>query len=210
MSTAYHPQTNGQTEVVNRCLECFLRCMTGEKPKEWSKWLSMAEFWYNTNFHSSIPTTPFKVMYGQTPPIHIPIWLEIVVWNQLIQAREEVIRMLKFHLKRAQDRMKNQANKHRSDRSFEVGSWVYLKLQPHRQVTARQGPYHKLSAKFYGPFLIEEKILPSLPPPPRLGAEQSKQLSSSLGAVAYRPSCSNGKSNSKPLISYAFTAEAML
>ncbi|GKF38079.1 retrotransposable element Tf2 [Tanacetum coccineum] len=109
-------------------------------------------------------------MYGQTPPIHIPIWLEIVVWNQLIQAREEVIRMLKFHLKRAQDRMKNQANKHRSDRSFEVGSWVYLKLQPHRQVTARQGPYHKLSAKFYGPFLIEEKI----------------------GAVAYRLKLPNG------------------
>ncbi|GJW87045.1 reverse transcriptase [Tanacetum coccineum] len=73
--------------------------------------------------------------------------------------QEKGDKLLKIHMKRAHDRMKSQANKHRSDRSFEVGSWVYLKLQPpHRQVTARQGPYHKLSAKFYGPFMIEEKI----------------------------------------------------
>ena len=66
--------------------------------------------------------------------------------------------MLQFHMKRAQDRMRSQANKHRTDRQFEVGNWVYLKLQPHRQVTVRQGQQHKLSAKFYGPFLVEEKI----------------------------------------------------
>ena len=60
-------------------------------------------------------------------------------------------------MKRAQDRMRNQANKYRTDREFEVGTWV-LKLQPHRQVTVRQGQQHKLSAKFYGPFLVEEKI----------------------------------------------------
>ena len=66
--------------------------------------------------------------------------------------------MLKFHLKRSQDRMQNQANKHRTDRHFDVGTWVYLKLQPHRQVTVRQGQQHKLSSKFYGPFLIEERI----------------------------------------------------
>ncbi|GJW52952.1 putative mitochondrial protein [Tanacetum coccineum] len=67
-STAYHPQSDGQTKVVNRCLETYLRCMTGEKPKEWSKWLSLAEYWYNTNFHTSIQTTPYEAVYGQPLP----------------------------------------------------------------------------------------------------------------------------------------------
>ncbi|GKD92384.1 putative mitochondrial protein, partial [Tanacetum coccineum] len=43
MSTAYHPQIDGQTEIVNKCFECFLRCVTEERPKEWTLWLPMAE-----------------------------------------------------------------------------------------------------------------------------------------------------------------------
>ena len=66
MSTAYHPQSDGQTEVVNRCVETYLRCMTSDKPTMWSKWLPLAEFWYNTNFHT------YEVVYGQSPPMHLP------------------------------------------------------------------------------------------------------------------------------------------
>ena len=72
LSSAYHPQSDGQTEVINRCLEGYLRCMTGEKPAEWMLWLPLAEWWYNTNWHSSIGVTPFEVIYGQPPPLHIP------------------------------------------------------------------------------------------------------------------------------------------
>nr|GEX30991.1 retrotransposable element Tf2 [Tanacetum cinerariifolium] len=78
--------------------------------------------------------------------------------DRTLQAREEAIKVLKFHLKRSQDRMRNQANKHMTDRQFEVGDWVYLRLQPHRQVSIRQGQQHKLSLKYHGPFKVVERI----------------------------------------------------
>ena len=129
MSTAYHPQTDGQLELVNRCLECYLRYMSGEKPKEWTQWIAMAEFWYNTNFHSAIQATPFEVLYGQSPPIHMPYLpgeSNVEAVDRSMQAREQVVEMLKFHLKRAQDRMKSLADKHRTDREFEEGVSIYL------------------------------------------------------------------------------------
>ncbi|GJY42186.1 retrotransposon-related protein [Tanacetum coccineum] len=161
MSTAYHPQTDGQTEVVNRCLEGYLRCMTGEHPKEWAKWLPLAELWYNTNYHSAINTTPFEVVYGQTPPIHVPYLggvSKVEAVDRSLKARELAIQVLKFHLKRAQNRMKQHADKGRSERILEVGDWVLLKLQPHRQVTLRRDKQHKFSAKYYGPYKVLEKI----------------------------------------------------
>jgi transposase InsO family protein len=65
MNTPHHPQTDGQTERVNQSLECFLCCFITANPHHWTKWLSLCEFWYNTNWHSSLGKTPFEVLYGR-------------------------------------------------------------------------------------------------------------------------------------------------
>jgi len=59
LSSSYHPQTDGQTEVLSRCLENYLRCMFVQNPKDWVNWLPLAEWWYNTTYQSAIQKTPF-------------------------------------------------------------------------------------------------------------------------------------------------------
>ncbi|GJV74656.1 hypothetical protein Tco_1506240 [Tanacetum coccineum] len=73
-------------------------------------------------------------------------------------AREVAIDVLKFHLESAQNKMKSFTDKGRTDGKFEIGMWVYLKLQPHRQVSIRKGQQHKLSPEYYGPFKICAKV----------------------------------------------------
>ena len=68
LSTSYHPQTDGQTEAVNKCLETYLRCFTLEKQHLWVQWLPLAEWWYNTNYHATTKMTPYEAVYGQLPP----------------------------------------------------------------------------------------------------------------------------------------------
>ncbi|GKA38754.1 ty3-gypsy retrotransposon protein [Tanacetum coccineum] len=140
MSSAYHPQTDGQTEAVNKTLECYLRCMTGETPKEWTKWLPLAEFWYNTKFHTSANTTPFEIVYGQTPPQYVTYEVgecNVEAVDRTLVARDQAIKLLQFYLQRAQDRMKTMADK---------------------QHSVRKSVQHKLSAKYHGPFKVLKKV----------------------------------------------------
>lgn len=135
--------------------------MCCEQPTTWSNWLSLAEWWYNTNFHSSIHTTPYDVVYGQPPSIHLPYlqgeYANLTV-DRPLNAREAAKKLLQFHLTRAQNRMSQQANKYRSDRTFVVGDFVFLKLQPYRQHPLRHNSFHKLLPKFYGPFKVIDRI----------------------------------------------------
>lgn len=132
-SSAYHPQSDGQTESLNKCLETYLRCYAGAKPKDWSLWLPMAEWWYNTNHHSSTRLTPFEAVYGYSPPSllsYVPgTSANLAVDTQLID-RNTLIGILKEHLQQAQNRMKLQADKNRTEREFTEGDWVYLRCNP--------------------------------------------------------------------------------
>jgi hypothetical protein len=68
MSTTYHPWTNGQTQVVNKCLETYLHCFVSDKQHHWVQWLPLAEWSYNTSYHTTPKMTPYETVYGKQPP----------------------------------------------------------------------------------------------------------------------------------------------
>lgn len=161
MSSAYHPESDGQTEVVNRCLETYLRCFIADQPKTWVSWVHWAEYWFNTNYHAATEKTPFEIVYGRPPP-KLTRWLQgetrvEAVQRELID-RDEALRQLKNQLLKAQERMKNQVDKKRLDKSFAVGEWVFVKLRAHRQKSVVTRINAKLSARYYGPYPILERI----------------------------------------------------
>ncbi|MCH83302.1 transposon Tf2-1 polyprotein, partial [Trifolium medium] len=161
MSTAYHPESDGQTEVVNRCLETYLRCFIADQPRTWVSWVHWAEYWFNTTFHSTTEKTPFEIVYGRPPPL-LSRWVQGETRVEAVQRdlldRDEALRQLKSQLLRAQEKMKSQADKRRTDRSFICGEWVFVKLRAHRQQSVVTRINAKLAARYYGPYPIVEKI----------------------------------------------------
>lgn len=112
-STAYHPQTDGQSEVVNRSIETYLRCFVSETPKQWARWLAWAEYWYNTLHHTSAKATPFKILYDRDPPQLVYYGRETTPISQVeqyLEERDKRLQELKKHLLRAQQLMKRQAD----------------------------------------------------------------------------------------------------
>lgn len=83
---------------------------------------------------------------------------EVLEVDRSLTSRELKLQLLKFHLHRSQQRMMDQANKHRVDLQFQVGDWVYLKIQPYRQLTLSSKHFSKLSFKYYGPYQIVQKV----------------------------------------------------
>jgi hypothetical protein len=148
----YHPQTDGHTERVNQCLKNYLRCMAFLAPKKWSSWLPMAEWWYNTSYHTSLKCAPFEALHRYKPPmiyeVKIPR-LEATSIDFLLQKQQIIAKL----------REDNEiCRQKRSEREFLVGDMVYLKMQPFRHNAFKHHQKLKLTTKYYGPFRVLQKI----------------------------------------------------
>ena len=124
MSSAYHPQIDGQTEVVNRSLEHYLRAFATDKPASWVEWLPLAEFWFNTNFHTSLKLTIFEILYGYPPPRlmdYVPGSTKVESVDAHLKSRQQLTSFLRHNLVAAQESMQLYSDKHITERSFAMG-----------------------------------------------------------------------------------------
>ncbi|KAL0381936.1 UNVERIFIED_CONTAM: Transposon Ty3-I Gag-Pol polyprotein [Sesamum latifolium] len=135
-STAFHPQTDGQSERTIQTLEDMMRACVIEFRGNWDDHLPLIEFAYNNSFHSSIRMAPYEALYGRKYRSSI-CWdiegLRQLEGPELVQETVDKIQTVKQCLKAAQDRQKSYVNKHRREMEYEVGEKVFLRVSPWRK-----------------------------------------------------------------------------
>ncbi|GJT81699.1 putative reverse transcriptase domain-containing protein [Tanacetum coccineum] len=162
MSTAYHPQTDGQSEHAIQTLEDMLRACILDFEGSWDVHLPLVEFSYNNSYHSSVRYASFEALYGRKccSPI---MWAEVgegqLIGPELVQETTEKISQIKDRLKVAHDRQKRYDNKRRKPLEFSIGDHVLLKVSPWKGMV-RFGKKGKLAPRFVGLFEIVEKVGP--------------------------------------------------
>ncbi|KAK1423394.1 hypothetical protein QVD17_18696 [Tagetes erecta] len=160
ISTAYHPQTDGQSERTIQTLEDMLRACSIDFGGSWDKYLPLAEFSYNNSYHSSIKMPPFEMLYGRkcrTPVCWGEVGQRELENKEVVEATNEKIDQIRAHLKAAQDRQKSYADKRRRPIEFQEGDYVMLKVSPWKGVI-RFRKRGKLSPRFIGPFKIINRV----------------------------------------------------
>jgi hypothetical protein len=158
-SSAYHPQTDGQTKRVNQILEDMLRACALKDKKSWDICLPYAEFSYNNSYQECLKMSPFEVLYGckcQTPLFWNEPRENQVSGTQILREVERQVQAIRENLQLAQSRHKSYAD-HRSRKwSFQVRDFVYLKVTPMRGLR-RFRMHRKLAPGYIGPFKILEE-----------------------------------------------------
>eukprot|EP00923_Selenidium_pygospionis_P012090 GHVN01020568.1.p1 GENE.GHVN01020568.1~~GHVN01020568.1.p1 ORF type:complete len:290 (+),score=33.77 GHVN01020568.1:377-1246(+) len=161
LSTAYHPETDGITDRANRTIEQMLRCFVGDRPTEWDKWLSSAEFAYNNTPQNSTRLTPFFCMYGEHPlqpsffsnTFKIRTAVDPTAASFVTNAQERV-EMARRNLLSAQQRQRAYVDRRWRELEFNVGDSVWLSTK-HLNIHPSS---RKLAPKFVGPFKVLRRV----------------------------------------------------
>ncbi|GKA69153.1 putative reverse transcriptase domain-containing protein [Tanacetum coccineum] len=160
ISTAYHPETDGQSERTIQTLEDMLRACVIVLEKGWEKYLPLVEFSYNNSYHASIKAAPFEAHYGQK--CRSPVcWAEVgdvqLTGPEIIHETTKKIVQIRQRLQAARDRQRSCANVRRKPLEFQVGDQVMLKVSPRKGVI-RFGKQVKLNPWYIGPFKILKRV----------------------------------------------------
>jgi hypothetical protein len=161
-SSAYHPQTDGQTERVNQILEDMLRACAIDCGKNWDKYLSLAEFAYNNSYESSLKMAPFEALYGRrcrTPLNWSQPGEREIFGPDLVTEADWKVKLIWNNLEAAQARQKSYHDKRRKPLQFKVGDFVYLKVSPTKGVQMF-GIKGKLAPRYIGPYETMEACGP--------------------------------------------------
>ena len=161
LSSAFRPETDGQSEVTNRILGVYLRCLAGDHPRSSLHWLPWAEYCYNSSYQSALQTTPFQVVYGKPPPTLLsyePGVARVVALDRQLQERDVFLADIRERLLQAQDYMKEYHDKTHRRVEFEVGEWVWLRLHHRAAASVKGASSSKLSPRYYGLFQILQRV----------------------------------------------------
>jgi len=161
LPTAFHPQTDGQTERVNQELEQYLRMFIDYRQKQWPDWLGIAEFTYNNKVHSSTKMSPFKANYGQDPRMEFEMRRKgkYEGAEKFVIKMKEVQEEVKAALGKAQEEIKKYTNRKRAKvDEYKVEDLVMLSTKDLKYQMVRRRT-EKLMERFVGPYKIKKIIL---------------------------------------------------
>jgi len=160
LSTAFHPQTDGQTERVNQELEQYLRMFIDHRQEQWPNWLGIVEFVYNNKMHSSTKVLLFKANYGQDPRMGFEMRRKgkYEGAEKFVMKMKEIQEEAKAALGKAQEEIKKYADRKRAEvDEYKVGDLVMLSTKDLKyQIAGRRT--EKLTERCVGPYKIKKIV----------------------------------------------------
>jgi hypothetical protein len=162
MSSAFHSQSDGQTEVVNKIIIMYLCCLIGDRPRQWLQWLPWAKFATIRPTNHRCAHHRFGWSLVVTPPPSVrsyePGTTHVSTVAQQLAERDKFLTEICDHLEQTQQHYKSYYNKKHRDLQFSVHDWVWLRLLNRPVASLDITGRGKLGPHFYGPFKIIEWV----------------------------------------------------